>query len=375
MDHLEHLAVQRALAALRVAAGDTPDDTARLCKTWAQVQRVLLIARIEAERTGESNAEAISEQLYGTTPEGRRVAEFLRVKTGVASGSTASGWATNEYAPQRLNLAAGLVALRQTVISQLTGTTRIGFNTPVGAVATSVSFGWVSEAGTFIAKALATALVASMKAVKLGGIFVVDAELARGSEIERLIESEVARVDVRAIDANSLDPSIAASGDLPASWVAGLTPVAGAGALASTSALTTKLKVQVGEALTAGADGYDLAWVGPPALASSIVALDPIAFSALSVRGGHLLGLPFIVSQGSPANQLALVDGGSLIWAADDAIEISVSREATISMDTNGSSTLVSLFGTDSVGLRVTRRINWRWRSGTQRASVMTSVS
>jgi hypothetical protein len=97
------------------------------------------------------------------------------------------------------------------------------------------------------------------------------------------------------------------------------------------------------------------------------------AAADLGARGGSLAGLPAIVSAACQASSdghtITLLDAGS-ICTVDEGAELALSRQATVEMDTAptgdtttpaaASTAMVSLFQTDSVGLIVTRAMNWK---------------
>ena len=91
-----------------------------------------------------------------------------------------------------------------------------------------------------------------------------------------------------------------------------------------------------------------------------------------SVEGGRLLGIPVIISGNSP-QQITLVDLAEIAYADSDTIDLDVTKEAAVLMDsapTNDSrvptpTNLVSMFQVDSLAYRVTRWLWWlRVRSG-----------
>ncbi|MPZ47024.1 MAG: phage major capsid protein [Betaproteobacteria bacterium] len=116
------------------------------------------------------------------------------------------------------------------------------------------------------------------------------------------------------------------------------------------------------------------AWVMHPVLAARIALSFGIGYAArLGPRGGVLLDMPVITSSvctfDSSGGVIALVDASS-IAVADAGIEVMRSTSGSVEMDDEptGDTTvptgmtttsLVSLFQADSVGIRVSRRVNW----------------
>jgi hypothetical protein len=119
------------------------------------------------------------------------------------------------------------------------------------------------------------------------------------------------------------------------------------------------------------------------ALAISLMtnALGQPEFPGLNMNGGVLKGIPVITSQyavlgGSPDGNLVVLVNASDIFLSDDGqVVIDASREASLQMaddPTNSpaagsplapvATTMVSLWQTNSIGLRAERFINWARR-------------
>jgi hypothetical protein len=96
-------------------------------------------------------------------------------------------------------------------------------------------------------------------------------------------------------------------------------------------------------------------------------------FPQLGARGGTILNIPAVTSvgcvrSGSPSERvIAAVDGSMIAVADDGAIEVSASQLATLHMDDattqdarDGTGTsVVSMFSTESVAIKLRRTINW----------------
>lgn len=117
-----------------------------------------------------------------------------------------------------------------------------------------------------------------------------------------------------------------------------------------------------------------------------------LAYPGLTVRGGTLLGLPVIVSAaypdeaGSPTTRsIALLDPSRILLIDDGAGSFDVSDRVSIQMDdstsqkssaTAAGTTLVSMFQTDSLALKVVRHVNWKvLGTAGAAAQVLTSVT
>jgi hypothetical protein len=84
-------------------------------------------------------------------------------------------------------------------------------------------------------------------------------------------------------------------------------------------------------------------------------------FPNVTARGGDILGVPLLVSTGSP-NYLTLLDADALL-VTEGGIDITASNIASIQMDSApsaGAQQLVSMFQTNCIALRLQRWISWR---------------
>jgi hypothetical protein len=107
---------------------------------------------------------------------------------------------------------------------------------------------------------------------------------------------------------------------------------------------------------------------------STLVTTEGVpAFPQLGATGGSILGIPAVTSvgaarSGSPSERVfAVVDGAQILVADDNAIEVSASNVASLQLDSattqdarDGTSTsVISLFQTDSTAVKIGRTINW----------------
>jgi HK97 family phage major capsid protein len=376
MDQLARAAIQRAHAALATIGRE--DDVDGRLLDWERVKRIQIVARDERRRNGEADIAEIAERLYGADRDTRPVVEIVKhmTKGAVGSGETASGsWGAELYSPAKLDTAVGVAARRASVLGRLAAQ-RVPFDLPIGAVSASASLGWVAESGSIPAKLLTTARLPALKHAKLAGISTFSIELAQASDLEGVLVRDVVRSLTDSMDLQLLDPAVTAIGELPGSLVNTLTPISG-GSLTTPGALDAKLLTAIGELVTAGSDLIDCIWVTTPTVAAAIAALrdtsGAVAYPGLGTLGGVLLGLPLLTARAAPASQIALLDGGEVLYATDDGVEVSLSREALVESDSAGSGTRESMFGTNSVAIKIVQSVNWHWRR--VRASVITSAT
>ncbi|WWO60436.1 major capsid protein [Stenotrophomonas phage SOVA965] len=91
-------------------------------------------------------------------------------------------------------------------------------------------------------------------------------------------------------------------------------------------------------------------------------------FPGINMNGGTFFGLSAIVSQYVPAGTVALVNASDIYLADEGGIELAMSTEASLQMDsapdnpTTATTVLVSLWQRNLVGFRAERTVNWSRR-------------
>ena len=211
---------------------------------------------------------------------------------------------------------------------------------------------------------------------KIANIAVLTDELVRFSNpsAEALVRDNLAEAIIVQTDKDFVDPANAGSaGVKPASITNGVTAVAASGT--TQAALLADLKKLFNTFLAANQNPATAALIMTPTLAYAIgniqTPLGTLAFPNIGMNGGELGGLPVIVSQNVPTvsagSYIIMVDTRSLLLADDGQVTIDVSYEASLQMDdspTNASNpiaatSVVSLWQTNSLGIRAERYINW----------------
>jgi hypothetical protein len=87
-------------------------------------------------------------------------------------------------------------------------------------------------------------------------------------------------------------------------------------------------------------------------------------FPGITMNGGTYKGLTFITSQAAGTNVIAL-QPALILYADDGGVTIDASQEASLQMDSapaspaDATTVYVSLWQTNTVGLRAERYINW----------------
>jgi HK97 family phage major capsid protein len=229
----------------------------------------------------------------------------------------------------------------------------------------------------------------------VAGIVVVTQELARFSSpaAELVVRDDMAAQMQYFLDQQFIDPSIAAVSNVsPASVLNGASNVRqAAAAWTSMANVLTDVKVFLTTFATNEIPLNGAYWVMTPDTALSIGLLlntggTAFAFPEIDVNGGTFLGLPVITSNSVPHSTsagaiIALIKPNEVFLADDGGVNITVSGEASLNMDsapTNNSATptatsVVSMFQTDSLAIRAERFINWGVLSRTTSASFVSS--
>jgi hypothetical protein len=200
---------------------------------------------------------------------------------------------------------------------------------------------------------------------------------------EMALRDDLTAAVVEAIDTAFIDPANSGSaGAKPASitnGIAGTVAASGSDAEAVRADARAAMAVFVTakNPLTSGV--WIMSGINALGLAVMVNALGQAEFPGMTVNGGIFMGLPVIVSQGA-GDTITLVNAGD-IWLADDGgVNVDMSTEASLQMVDNptGTSvgsdpveaTLVSMFQTNSVAIRVETYINWARRRPTGVATI-----
>jgi HK97 family phage major capsid protein/HK97 family phage prohead protease len=235
----------------------------------------------------------------------------------------------------------------------------------------------------------------TLRWAKVANIAVITEELARFSSpsAEQLVRDALAGAIIERMDIDFVDPDKAEVSDVsPASITNGVTPIPSSGS--STAHITADVAAAMGTFIGANITPTTGVWImsATTALALSLRrnALGQKEYPDISMNGGTFEGLPVIVSQylalvGSPTNEIVILANANDIYLADDGqVVIDVSREASLEMSdtpTNASAAgsplapvptqLVSLWQSNSIGLRAERFVNWKKR----RAAAVSYIS
>jgi len=289
---------------------------------------------------------------------GDRIATLT--KSAVDAGSINSGgWGAVLATPEQAEFFAAVI--QQSIVGKLSGLRTVPLNTRLIAVAAGMTAHWV---GRGLGKPLTKAdLVGStLPPLKVTALFAATKELVRhGSpEAEALLRNELTRAIAEEIDRAFVDASNAGVVDeKPASITNGVTPIASGGNPGTDAA---------GAVAVFQGDFLNAAWITDPLTATQFAlardAAGGFLFPDVGMRGGSLLGAPFIVSRASPRDssggQLVLADASAIAFGGE-GVRVAVSDQGALAMqdDPLSPAELVSLWQTDSQAILAEAVVNW----------------
>lgn len=312
------------------------------------------------------------------------VERYLRVeKTAVAAGTTTnSTWASPLV--EEMNVPGQFAELLRpaTIIGRLVGLTRVPFNIKVPRETTAASVSWVGEGSVKPVSAMAFDQI-TLLFNKVAGIVPVTEELFRFSSpaIDAIIRNSLRDSIAYLLDRDFLDPSKAeVTGVSPASITNGVTAITATGTTAD--ALRADLGTLLAEYTEDNQNLSSLVLIMTATQAMRIAlmrnTLGQREFEGVGRDGGSLEGIPVVVSEnivpyGSPAtgSLIVAVNAREILLADDGGVNIDVSREASLQMDTapdspaTASTIMVSLWQRNLVALKAERFITWKKRRST----------
>jgi HK97 family phage major capsid protein/HK97 family phage prohead protease len=404
-EHLTRLrAEEKSVAASAAAAapitGATPEQASqsraagnRIVSVTPNLPKGIEFARyamcLASAKGNHMQAEQIAKARY---PDMTRIHEVM--KAAVAAGTTTDpAWAGDLVQYQQF--AGDFVDfLRpQTIIGRfgqgnIPSLRAVPFNVQIKGQTSGASGYWVGQGKP---KPLTKFDVdaQALRWAKVANIAVITEELARFStpSAEALVRDELAKAIIERLDIDFINPAKAAVADVsPASITNGATAVASSGTDAA--AVETDVAALFNAFIASNLNLAQGVWIMSATTALSLTmmknALGQRVYPEMTLQGGTFYGLPVIVSQyaaldGSPGNSIVVLLNASDIWLADDGqVVIDISREASLEMSdspTNSVATgspeapvatsLVSLWQTNSIGIKAERFINWARRRAT----------
>lgn len=210
--------------------------------------------------------------------------------------------------------------------------------------------------------------------LKVAALAVVSKELLRDSSpsAEKLVRDSLVNASAQKVDQTFLGTAAASAGVSPAGILNGLT--AGSSAGNDVEGVIADVKALYAPFIAAN-NADELQLVTSQALAKSLGLMQNImgnfAFPGISANGGTLLGDPLVAGGNVGAGDLILLKPSDIYKIGDRGVEVSLSTEAAIQMDgaPDGASdtpvantSVVSMFQTESVALKVIRPLNFAKR-------------
>lgn len=295
---------------------------------------------------------------------------LLALKAAVNPGTIAEpAWAA-PLAVQRPMQDEFLEILRpETLIGKVTGFKRVPFNVSIPIQTGGGTYQWVGEGAPKPVGNLQFSSV-TLGIAKAAGIIVISEELAKISSpsAEMVVRNDMVKGMAQYLDLQFIDPTVAVVTNVsPAS----ITNLSNGFATAGTSGDNARTDIKKAITLLTAAN-YPIsecviimseanAFALSTALTTNGVLVNP----GLTAKGGNILGVPVVTSQAA-GSVVALVHAPSILFADDGGVNIDVSREASVEMNTvptspiTASSAFVSLWQANLVGLRAERFINWK---------------
>lgn len=309
-------------------------------------------------------------------------------KAAVAAGTTSdSAWAGSlvdlyqRYAGDFIDFLRPMTILGKMGQNGIPGPTMVPFNINIAGQTSGSTAGWVGESQP---KPVTRAGFTNVNLgwAKIAAICVLSEELVRFSSpnAETLMRNELAKAVAERADIDFIDPNkVAVTGVSPASITNGVTPINSTGNDAD--AIREDVALLMAPFINANLSPTGAVWImsAVRALRLSLMrnALGQREFPDINMLGGTLEGIPVIVTEyatsDSNGDDIILMNAPD-IWLADDGeVTIDASREASLQMLDNPTNdaanggnptatTLVSLWQTNSIGLRAERFINWQKR-------------
>ncbi len=309
-------------------------------------------------------------------------------KAAVAAGTTGdSAWAGSlvalyqRYTGDFIDFLRPMTILGKLGVGGIPGPTMVPFNINIAGQTSGSTAGWVGEAQP---KPVTRAGFTNVNLgwAKIAAICVLAEELVRFSSpsAETLMRNELAKAVAERADVDFIDPNKSAvAGVSPASITNGVTPINSTGNDAD--AIREDIALLMAPFINANISPTGAVWIMSAVRALRLRlmrnALGQREFPDITMMGGSFEGIPVIVTEyatsDSNGDDIILMNAPD-IWLADDGeVTIDASREASLQMLDNPTNdaanggnptatTLVSLWQTNSIGLRAERYINWQKR-------------
>ncbi len=324
-----------------------------------------MVMAIAATRGNKWEAAEYAKRWDSTTPDVSMI-----LKSAVGAGTTTDSTFAAPLAVATPLANEFIELLRPaTLVGKIANLRRVPFNISVPTQTAGGTYSWVGQG---LPKPLTNMALSTVTLAinKIAGIIVLTEELVRVSSpsAEELVRNEMINGIGAFKDAQFIDPSVAASGTVtPASITNGTTPLTSSGSSNDNAFTDIKALIAtfVAANLTTANAVFIMSQANAFALATAVNALGAQLFPGMSVNGGMIFGIPVVTSQ-SAGTTVALVDAQGILYADDGGVNIDVSREASLQMDSaptsppDASTVFVSMFQSNMVALRAELYCTWR---------------
>lgn len=310
-----------------------------------------------AGRGDSMRALSFASRFRETTPE----VELL-VKAAVAPGDTVTpSWAGALVQMQNATDEFLELLRPATILGKIPGLRQVPFNTQVPVQTGGGTYAWVGQGAAKPVGKLALTTV-GLGFSKAAGIIVITDELAKLSSpsAEAVVRADMIAGMAAFLDAQFIDPAVA--------LVANVSPASITNGAQTAASLDEPYKDLHKIASFFAANGIPLA--GMTLIMSETNALTAgmvrdlagsKLFPGLGANGGSAEGFSVIASNAAGTNVIGVHPQG-ILYADEGGVNIDVSREASVMMDSApvaGTTAFTSLWQNNLVGLRAERMINW----------------
>lgn len=316
---------------------------------------------------------SVAEGLYGKTD-----ADLIDIVKAAVSAMTTSN--TDALIGNEGGFADFVEFLRPMTVLGRFGTgnipslTRIPFRVPLISEASESDANWVGE-GKGKPLTRMTAGRTELSPLKIATIAVQTMELIRDSSpsSDVLIRNSLAKAIAKREDLTFIDPTVApTAGVRPGSILNGVTATTNSTATGA-DGVREDVQAIIQNFVTANNPLQSGVWImGATYALRLMMMLNPLGqreFPGITMQGGTFFELPVIVSN-YLGDYVALVNAEDVWFADEGGVEIAMSTEASLEMDSapvhNSDAPtpaeLVSMFQTNSVAFRAERTVNWARR-------------
>lgn len=232
---------------------------------------------------------------------------------------------------------------------------------------------WVGESKSIpVTKADFTDV--NLTPLKVAALAVISKELLRSSEpsAERLVRDALVNASAQRVDQTFLGAGAGVAGVSPAGILNGVVAIPSAGN--DIADVHTDIKALHAPFIAAN-NASGLWYVTTESLAMSLGLMQNVmgspAFPGLTTSGGTLAMEPIVAGGNVGAGDLILLKPSDIYKIGDRGVEVSLSTEASIEMDNapvgesdvpTANASVVSMFQTDSVAIKVVRPLNFAKR-------------